>query len=247
MRQKVLIRRLKKDVLKDLPEKRRTVHVLSCDAGQMRDVEIAAQSGTMKKWMDKFIDAKVTLEISKSLNEFIYREAKIAYEAVMGQCAGASFELFHAIGRAKVDGAIDIFKRHAEETCKFIIFVHHKDVRDKVAAAFPNALHINGDVKMSDREKAITLFQADNNHGPFIIVISCAKGINLTRANTEYFLEGSWLPGELKQAEDRAHRRGQKERVLITHLVLEGSIDISRAEALIRKQAEASADKWSRE
>lgn len=236
MRQKVLIRREKKDVLKDLPPKRRTVHVLSCDPSQMREVTLVAESGAMKKWMDKFIDAKVTFEISKALEDFIYREAKLAYESVMAQCAGASFELFHAIGRAKVDGAIEIFKRQAEETHKFIIFVHHKDVCDRIAAVFPTSLRITGSESMEERHKAVALFQGENDFGPIIVSIPCAKGINLTKASIEYFLEGSWLPGDLAQAEDRAHRRGQTECVMITHLVLEGSIDISRAEALIRKQ-----------
>jgi SWI/SNF-related matrix-associated actin-dependent regulator 1 of chromatin subfamily A len=46
-----------------------------------------------------------------------------------------------------------------------------------------------------------------------------------------------WTPGIVSQAEDRCHRIGTKESVLVQHLVLGGSLDTVMARALIAKQA----------
>ena len=51
------------------------------------------------------------------------------------------------------------------------------------------------------------------------------------------FSELSWVPGQLSQAEDRTHRIGQAESVLIQHLVLDGSIDARMAQVVTEKQA----------
>ena len=45
-----------------------------------------------------------------------------------------------------------------------------------------------------------------------------------------------WVPGNMSQAEDRCHRIGQEDSVLVQHLVVDGSIDARMAEALVGKQ-----------
>lgn len=45
-----------------------------------------------------------------------------------------------------------------------------------------------------------------------------------------------WVPGNVTQAEDRAHRIGQKNMVMVYHLVLDGSLDSKMARTLIQKQ-----------
>jgi hypothetical protein len=61
-------------------------------------------------------------------------------------------------------------------------------------------------------------------------------GITLTAASHVVFGELDWVPGNVTQAEDRAHRIGQKESVLVQHLVLEGSLDATMARRIVRKQ-----------
>ena len=50
------------------------------------------------------------------------------------------------------------------------------------------------------------------------------------------FAELSWVPGDVSQAEDRCHRIGQENSVLIQHLVVDGSLDARMAEVLVQKQ-----------
>ena len=50
------------------------------------------------------------------------------------------------------------------------------------------------------------------------------------------FTELDWVPGNMSQAEDRAHRIGQKWNILIWHAVVDGSIDARMVRRLIEKQ-----------
>jgi SWI/SNF-related matrix-associated actin-dependent regulator 1 of chromatin subfamily A len=44
------------------------------------------------------------------------------------------------------------------------------------------------------------------------------------------------VPADISQAEDRLHRIGQRESVLVQHIVLEGSLDEHVVDVLIKKQ-----------
>ena len=58
---------------------------------------------------------------------------------------------------------------------------------------------------------------------------------NLTAASHVMFAELDWVPGKLAQKEDRAHRIGQKDSVLCSYLVLEGSLDAHMAKVNVEK------------
>ncbi|KKQ35536.1 MAG: Superfamily II DNA/RNA helicase, partial [Candidatus Nomurabacteria bacterium GW2011_GWB1_37_5] len=81
-------------------------------------------------------------------------------------------------------------------------------------------------------------FQSDPNCRLFIGSIKAAGvGLTLTAANTVVFAELDWVPANISQAEDRAYRIGQKQNVLVQHIVLDGSLDARMAELLVMKQA----------
>jgi hypothetical protein len=60
-------------------------------------------------------------------------------------------------------------------------------------------------------------------------------GITLTSASLMLFAELSWVAKDLRQSEDRIHRIGQKDPVLIQHLVYDGSLDASMSQRLIQR------------
>ena len=66
-------------------------------------------------------------------------------------------------------------------------------------------------------------------------------GITLTASAHVIFAEIDWVPGNLSQAEDRCHRIGQSDSVLVQHLVVDGTIDAMIAGAVTRKQAVIAA------
>src|SRR5262249_37628078 len=87
------------------------------------------------------------------------------------------------------------------------------------------------------RQAAVDAFQTDPNVKLFVGSITAAGvGITLTAASHVVFAELDWVPGNVSQAEDRCHRIGQTDSVLVQHLVLEGSLDATMAQRIVDKQ-----------
>ena len=107
----------------------------------------------------------------------------------------------------------------------------------QLAEAFAGrCVTLTGETGMADRQQAVDDFQAGKV--PLFIgnIQAAGVGITLTRSSTVIFAELDWVPGNLSQAEDRCHRIGQTESVLVQHVVLEGSLDADMARKLTAKQ-----------
>jgi hypothetical protein len=90
---------------------------------------------------------------------------------------------------------------------------------------------------MTDRDAAVTRFQTDPACMLFVGGIHAAGvGLTLTASAHVVFAELDWVPGNVTQAEDRTHRIGQTNAVLVQHLVLEGSLDARMVHILVDKQ-----------
>jgi hypothetical protein len=125
-----------------------------------------------------------------------------------------------------------------EGTGKIIIFAHHHDVIDHFCDAFGNAaVRLDGRMNEKAKQAAVDRFQTDISCKVFVGGIQAAGvGITLTAANVVLFAELDWVPGNVTQAEDRAHRLGQLDSVLVQHLVVDGSIDAKMAQMIVAKQ-----------
>lgn len=73
---------------------------------------------------------------------------------------------------------------------------------------------------METRKKHVRSFQDNFNIKAAVLSIMAANvGITLTAASTVIFAEMHWTPSQLLQAEDRAHRIGQKSCVNVHYLI----------------------------
>jgi len=194
---KVMIRRLKKEVLTELPAK--THQVLEIEAGPI--------PGGLKSLTEvKKIDI-----------------SKMSAESLID-------------GLRKVAPAIEYIKDCLEEEDKVVVFAWHKEVVRFIRNAFPGSVTITGDDSVKASQRACDSFQNDpdcrvivGNH------ISMGTVHTLTAASHVIFVELVWDPGTMSQAIDRVHRMGQTMPVLVTYLVLNGSLDANKAQALVRK------------
>jgi hypothetical protein len=89
---------------------------------------------------------------------------------------------------------------------------------------------------MDERQRAVDRFQ--NGEADLFVgnIKAAGVGITLTKSSHVVFAELDWVPGNLTQAEDRCHRIGQDESVLVQHLVFEDSVDAYMVQQLIDKQ-----------
>ncbi|DBA88569.1 TPA: hypothetical protein ACH3X2_005037 [Trebouxia sp. C0005] len=212
----VLIRRLKKDVLQDLPAKLRQRIPIEVDPDCVKELErIKAEMAAIQRNPDLSQDEK------KSRGEVKMRE------------------LYSASGNAKVRGAVEQVERALEEGGKVIVFGHHQKVLDgiqqKLGKAY-EAMRIDGSTSMEMRKKAMDQFQQKASVRLAILSITAAgMGITLTAAQCVIFAELYWNPGHLVQAEDRAHRLGQQGCVQVRYLIAPGTVDDAMWPLLARK------------
>ena len=234
LRSTILVRRLKKDVLTELPAKRRQV----IEFGATEEMgDICARERDAYEQVDD-LEARVELAAAS--------EDKDGYDAAVKALAAGQRAVFEGLStlrletaRAKIPLVVEHLREAIEASGKVVVMAHHKEVVRAIAAEFgAAAVMLVGDTAMADRQAAVERFQTDPTCTLFIgSILAAGVGITLTAASHVVFAELSWVPGDISQAEDRCHRIGQRESVLVQHLVLEGSLDATMARRIIAKQA----------
>jgi SWI/SNF-related matrix-associated actin-dependent regulator of chromatin subfamily A-like protein 1 len=150
----------------------------------------------------------------------------------------------HQVGMNKLPAVIEYLKGC---TGKTLVFAYHRDVIARLmeAVAGRGVAGFTGSSSLRDRDRAAEKFQNDPNCQFFIGNIEAAgQGITLTAAHHVVFAEPDWRGTYLEQAEDRAHRIGQKHPVLVTYLLLdrrEWSTDFWMDSKIRAKQAAIDA------
>lgn len=235
LRSTVMVRRLKADVLKELPQKIRQVIEVPA-TGKIAEV-IAQEQQELNM-------IKANLENLKRLVEQAERNKDSAgfRSAVKGLSQGeiGSISLIAKLRKltalAKVHTLIEYLQDTLQQGQKVVVFAHHKEVIAKLMEAFPNAVKVTGSDSAEARDQAVGSFQEDPNTKMFIGSIKAAGvGLTLTAASLVLFAELDWTPASIQQCEDRCHRIGQKDTVFAQHFVLEGSIDATMANKIVDK------------
>ena len=139
-------------------------------------------------------------------------------------------QAYRLSGCAKVDGAVEYILSLLENDVKLLIFAHHKTILDRIEEALMKkkikSIRIDGDVMMSDRQNRVDQFQNKSDIMAALLSISAAGvGLTLTASSTVVFAEMHWTPAMMLQAEDRAHRIGQKREVRVYRLITTTKIE----------------------
>ncbi|PQQ07564.1 SWI/SNF-related matrix-associated actin-dependent regulator of chromatin subfamily A-like protein 1 homolog isoform X1 [Prunus yedoensis var. nudiflora] len=87
-------------------------------------------------------------------------------------------------------------------------------------------IRIDGSIPTVSRQAYVTEFQEKDSVKAAVLSIKAGGvGLTLTAASTVIFAELSWTPGDLIQAEDRAHRIGQVSSVNVYYLLANDTVD----------------------
>jgi SWI/SNF-related matrix-associated actin-dependent regulator 1 of chromatin subfamily A len=237
LRGSIMIRRLKADVLTELPAKRRSVIEFTAN-GASAFVDREREAWERKE--EAMRSMRAAVELAKaSENPTDYEDAVHNLKAAARAAFTEIAKLRHDTAVAKIPYVVEHIRCAIEDGSKVIVFAHHHDVIEALSQEFGNqSVRVYGDVAIGDRQAAVDRFQADPDCYVFIGGIQAAGvGLTLTAASHVVFAELDWVPGNVTQAEDRAHRIGQRNMVLVEHLVLEGSLDARMARILVDKQA----------
>ena len=116
---------------------------------------------------------------------------------------------------------------------RVLIFAQLKNMLDivekdlfKVHMPDVTYLRLDGSVETSKRQPIVTRFNADPTIDCLLLTTHVGGlGLNLTGADTVIFLEHDWNPTKDLQAMDRAHRMGQKRTVNVYRLIARGTLE----------------------
>lgn len=213
-----MIRRLKKDVLKELPSKQR--FVVPLDMGNVKDYR-EAQNNFLHWLRSKNATKAAKARKAEQITQLAYLR-RLAAEGKIKQ----------------VIDWIDNFLKGSED--KLVVGCIHHSVIDALHQHYKRtSVTFTGKTPARLRQSVIKSFQ----HNPAIrIIIGQIKAIGtgvdgLQRvANTMAVLELPWDPGTLSQLDDRIHRIGQNSNVSIYYLVSKGTIEERLCQILQKKQ-----------
>ena len=151
--------------------------------------------------------------------------------------------VYQETGLAKLEGGVDYVLTLLEGGVdKLLVFAHHLAVLDglqeAIAAKNIRYVRIDGSVPPAKRAAAVEEFQKSPHKVKMVAILgitAAGVGLTLTAASTVVFLELSWTPGLMVQAEDRVHRIGQRAACNIHYLLAEDSCDSHMWPSLVKK------------
>lgn len=221
LRQEVMIRRLKEDVLSELPPKER--HIVLIDMKNRKDYEDAESD--IVSWIQKQSTAKA-------------KKAMKAKQLVLMST------LRQLVAEGKIDSVTEWIQNFLEESNrKLIVFAHHRRVVKALHDAFPKiSLVVSGDTPAKHRLQIADTFNNSRTRRLLIGNFQAAgTGLNLQAASDIAIVEFPWNPGDILQAEDRSHRIGQKKQVTVWFLATEGTIEEDLSKLIQKKQGVLSS------
>ena len=156
--------------------------------------------------------------------------------------------------KGKARAVQDFLKPCGDTGHKVIIFSTFVEVLEGLHRAKGGILYL-GSISKENREASVRRFQSDPQTCFFFGTIGAAGvGITLTAADRAVFVDLPWTPAAKQQAEDRAHRIGQKKQVEVIPFLARGTVDerimqlISDKEKVIAQAIDGfSADKAAQE
>lgn len=183
------LRRLKKDVLPELPDKTYTEIRLELESSELK--EFTKLESAMKKVANEseLINQDGMKEVPKTFMEKIH-QIKLLTESI------------------KLDRAAEFIQDIIEAKDKVVLFFDYLPTAQRIKDMFGDKAVIHtGSMNQSEKHESVTRFQNDKKVNVFGgTIMSAGVGITLTAANKLIFLGQAWSPSDMIQAEDRIHR-----------------------------------------
>lgn len=215
-----LLRRVKKDVLNDLPDKIET-EVYSELTKQQKELYVA------------YLE-KIQNEAKESIQEEGFQKSRIKLLAGLTRlrqlcCHPSLFVENYKGDSGKLQQLMEIVDHAIENGRRLLIFSQFTSmlsiIRDQFTKAGLEYFYLDGQTAPKERVKMVDQFN-EGNANVFLISLKAGNtGLNLTGADTVILYDLWWNPAVEEQAAGRAHRIGQKNVVQVIRLISQGTIE----------------------
>ncbi|WP_394873096.1 DEAD/DEAH box helicase [Clostridium butyricum] len=215
-----ILRRLKKNVIKELPDKIEKIMNIPLSDEQKIVYETYAEYA--KNLIQKKVESD---EFKKSKIEILSYVTKLRQicldpSVIMDNYNGTS---------GKIDALIELLEQSIEGDHKVLVFSQFTSVLKNISTILKennmSYCYLDGSMTSSERIKMVNEFN-DGNKNIFLISLKAGgTGLNLTSADIVIHFDPWWNPAVEDQATDRAHRLGQKNVVEVIKLIASGTIE----------------------
>lgn len=214
---KYFIRRLKEDVLKELPPKIFSTVPVALDKEHQERYDLAEYeflAYLRKEKGDEAADRAADAEAVVKLGE-----------------------LRQIMSMGKIESAKEIIQNVVESGEKIVVFSCFNKPLDILHAAFDNSVLLTGATDSAARQTAVDKFQNDPETKIFFGGLKAAGvGITLTAGTNVLFLDFSFVPADHTQGADRCHRIGTTKTVNVIQLYAKDTLDAEIMNLLKGKQ-----------
>ncbi len=210
-----LLRRLKRDVLKELPEKLETV-VYSQMEGEQKEL-YAARALQLKETLEGQREEN-RIQILAALTRLrqVCCDPRLIYEDYKG-------------GSAKLETCMELIRSGVESGYRILLFSQFTSmlelIRGRVEEAGIASLMLVGETSKEERQRRVNAFQRGEAPLFLISLKAGGTGLNLTKADMVIHYDPWWNVAAQNQAADRAHRIGQEKTVTVIQLITRGTIE----------------------
>ena len=249
LRANYMVRRMKTDVMKDLPEKMKDVIILNeADLEGLVEKEKKVLADSKEKEEKLKAEVEELRELVKTNKEYetIYKDKVKSMREIKFKNFGELSRIRKELAVKKVPYVTDFVKEMLDndenQQSKIVVFGHHTEVLESIYMALIKygPVIITGKTNDAERQRAISLFKEKNNTRVFIGSMGAAgTGVDglQTNCSTVVFAELDWTPSLVDQAESRLQRIGQKDTVWVYHIVANDSIDSRIVKLMMEKEA----------
>ena len=215
-----ILRRYKKDVIKELPDKIENTLIVSLTEEQ-------------KKIYKTYADYAVQL-IEKKVKDDEFKNSKIEILSYITKLRQLALDPAIVIndyngGSGKIDILMDLIIQNIESGHKILLFSQFTSVLKNIGDLLKNNnidfSYLDGSVSSEKRMKMVDAFNKGENNIFLISLKAGGTGLNLTSADVVIHFDPWWNPAVEDQATDRAHRIGQKNVVEVIKIIAKGTIE----------------------
>ncbi len=215
-----ILRRMKKEVLKELPEKIESKMINEMTANQK------------KIYLAYFMKAKQ--EFEKEIAQNSFENSRIKIIAILTRlrqicCHPSLFIENYKDGSGKLEMLIELLEDAIDSGHRILVFSQFTSmlalIRNELDSMKVNYYYLDGSISAEERINLVNSFNGGKNNVFLISLKAGGTGLNLTGADMVVHFDPWWNPAVEDQATDRAYRIGQKNAVQVFKLITKDTIE----------------------